>query len=241
MQLKYGSYAFPANGVLISTRIEALRNDGNQIYAYKHLWDVEGWLAASGQAALTAAQSSLVVALQRQRQDLIFYHDDGSESATTLKNANSITGVIITNGPHFGSTKGNEYATERHFAFGAEAEYAVANGGQLLLDWVEDVNVSGGGPVYIHLPAINGPAQKQLLYQQMPYQATQSGSARGYRQFPTPPAPLWPAALKKAPDIRRTSPKKRGPGKFEGFAITWHYEFESVAPLVGLPHSWPGG
>lgn len=240
MLLKYGTYSFDSNAVVIGTHVETLWNEGGQAYAQQHTWDVEGWLSASGQAALTAAQEALETVLKIQRRDLILYQDDGTtESATVLKNTGSITGVKITGGPVFDSTRGSEYATERHFTFTAEAEYPVTGAAGLLLTWTETISSSGGWPTYIHRPSLNQPPQKQQLYFQEPYTATQKGTAVGYRRYPEPAAMLWPFALKRSPVFDREAPKRRGPEKFEGFAISWSYEYESATPLIGLPHTWP--
>ena len=204
----------------------------------KHEWDVEGYLSADGQAALTTAQNALEEAMKKQNQNLVFLDDNGTETATNLKSGGSIGGVRIIRGPDFTARESAEYATERHFSFSAEAEYPVSGADALLLDWTETIDIEGGGPMILHRPAVNGPPQKQILYMQMPYKATQSGSAKGYRRYPNPPVPLWPAHLAKAPKAARTSPKRRLDNNYEGFGVTWHYEFESAGPLVGTPTLW---
>jgi hypothetical protein len=247
MQLKFGPYAFPANQVTIATRIEVLESNGGSIYAHRHAWDVEGYLgttqplAVDAQKDLQGQMHALKVALLAERRDLILYRDDGSPSATQLVSAGSITGVKISRGPDFARTQGPEYATERQFSFSAYAEYPVTSNQSLILEYQETVDVSGGGPGIIHKPNLYGPPQKQITFAQLPYAATQSGFAVGYYRYPTVPAPLFPAALKQAPRIGRVSPRRRRavtPWQFEGYRVTWSYEFESASPLVGEPRVW---
>lgn len=237
MYLKIGSYQCDSNTTLVQSHVEPLWA-GGQIYAHRHILDIEGYLSAATPEALTTAEVLFKTAVKKPRQDIILYHDDGSETAIRLKNQGSLTGVMVTRGPEFTRTQGPEYVTERHFTFSAEAEYPVNRATILLLEWTETIRVGGGFPLYLHRPALNGPPQKQLLYQQMPYTASQTGRAKGYLQYPTPPPPLWPFALKQAPLFEQTSPDRRAPGSYSGWLTTWSYEFESASSLTGSPNLW---
>jgi hypothetical protein len=68
--------------------------------------------------------------------------------------------------------------------------------------------------------------------------ATQSGRAKGYLGYPTPPPPLFPQALKQAPKVERSDPERKAPGVYAGYPVTWSYEYEWDAPLVALPTFW---
>src|SRR5262249_31358216 len=96
---------------------------------------------------------------------------------------------------------------------------------------------SGGGPVYIHRNAINGVPQKQMVYPATPYRCVQSGSAVGYRGYPTPPPPKFPAALMEAPHLPMKSPRRMGVG-YPEYEIGWEYRMESVGPLQAVPTVW---
>lgn len=237
MQLKYGSYPFDSNTTLLSTQIFPQVNRGGQIYSQRKRFTIQGYLAGDGQAELTLKENALKTALARPYQDLLFLKDDGSASSEVLLNATSITGVLVTDGPHFQTTQGPEYATLRTFTFTAEAEYPVPEGSNYLLDFNETLSFEGGGPLYIHRRAINGPPQKQLVYPATEYKVTQTGRAIGYRAYPTPPAPKFPFALKESPKIDRGAPERKGNG-YQGYEVTWTYVFESAGPLVALPTLW---
>jgi hypothetical protein len=238
MQLKWGSYGFEANTSLIATRREVLWNAGGQAYADRRSFDVQGVLTASGQAALSIATAELEAALLVQNAALILYQDDGvTPSATFLLPTGSTTGVRVTRGPNFESTQGPEYATERKFTCTFEAEYALTSNRLTLLEFTESITFSGGGPLYSCVPALQGPPIRFRLYDQTPYRAIQKGSATGYLDYPVIPGPIWPAALKQAPEITPTGPKRQGQAH-TGFVTSWVYEYESPFPLAGNPNVW---
>ena len=238
MQLRYGAYSFNANGVKVAFSQETLINAGGQPYAVRKRLDLDGYLEGDGQSAIQQAASALVTALSRPYQDLVLYRDDGTASDTALLNAGSITGVVP-QAPTFPDSIGAEYATLRRFRFSAEAEYPVTNAATLLVSFRETLSFSGGGPIYAHKMAINGPPQKQLVYPFSIYRATQEGEAVGYLFRPTAPAPIWPKALMQAPETSMVSPQRRG-RLYTEFSVTWSYQFESATPLVGVPNVWKG-
>lgn len=219
----------------IAQSIETLWTSQGQPYAQIKRLSVEGWLSADGQAALTTAQLALESALRTNRVDLILYTDAGAQSSCKLLNQGSISGVKIVKGPVFDSTRGSEFATERHFTFEAEAEYALTGSSNVILEFEEEISIEEGGPIYIHQPAMKGPAFKTNTIEQMPWRATQSGSAVGYRKYPSAPLPLWPSDLMRPPRGTRRSPTRKHVAKYQGFPVTWQYEFESIRPLIGLP------
>jgi len=152
-------------------------------------------------------------------------------------NTGSITGVIVTKGPDFTTTQGPEYATIRSFTFTAEAEYPLASTSNYLLNYNGTLTFWGGGPIYAHRLAINGPPQKQLIYPASVYHCVQQGSAIGYRAYGDPAAHWLPSAMKEATIITKKGPTRKGNG-YQGFEVTWSYDFESAGPLVALPHIW---
>lgn len=236
MQLKYGLYSFPINATMLSASQETIRNQGGQPYKQKRSLHVSGYLSVNGQADATQQEAALRTALSVNFLDLLFLNDDGTLSATNLRNAGSLTGVQITN-LQFPTTEGPEYATIRSFQFDAEAEYPLANTAALLLAFQETLVFEGGYPIFAHRLAVEGPNQKQLVYPQDTYRATQTGTSSGFKAPPIAPAPKWPYALVRAPRYTRTSPERKGLG-YEGYGLTWEYQFEDVGPLVGFPTLW---
>lgn len=200
----------------------------------------DGYLEGSGQADLTTKSLALERALAVPYRDLILYRDDGGRSATLLTTADSIGGVVITDGPNFPDVLGAEYVSQRRFEFTGEADYLLPGTlARTLIDFGETVTVRGGGPKYVVRPALQGPPQRQLVYQATPCAATQRGFAVGATAYPTPPGPIWPQAENPAERaVTLVDPKKLGRG-YTGFRVEWEYTFEWVAPLAGRPHRWP--
>lgn len=248
MQLRIGTYPFDANGTEITTRTEIFRNDATVPYKRKDSMQVQGYLSITGstpqeqQDNCTAQMSELTSVLAKPYQDIVFLTNDGSESATFLKNQGSINGVVVTSGPNFPDGMSGYTAVQR-FDFTAEAEYYLPNNSgvninTLLLSFTETLSFSGGGPRYIWKESIRGLPQKQLTCANTIYKVTQSGSSVGLRAYPLPPGPKWPANLLHSPDITKTTPKKMGLSNYEGYGINWSYEFASGTPLLGVPTLW---
>lgn len=237
MQVQYGGVVIGGvNQNRLVYSVELVWNAGGQQQANRKHLHVEGFLLASGQNAISAADTALAVALGKPYQDLLFLADDGSQTDACLPNKGSITGVRIEN-LKFPKTEGPEFATERTFSFDAWAEYPIAGTLRLLLNYHETLTFSGGGPLYAHRLSLNGLPQKQLIYPSMPYRVIQAGEAVGYLAYPSPAFPIWPVALMKNPEIIPRSPKRMGQG-YEEYPVSWHYEFESAYPLTGVPHLW---
>lgn len=237
MRLSYGSYQFDDNACIIASRAQVMKNAGGQMYSRLVSHEVIGYLSGSSQSAITSAMNQLLTALARPFQNLVFKQDDGSNSATILDNAASISGVTIVDGPNFVESNGAEYSTQRKFSFTAQAEYPLNNTNNLLLKFSEKIDFSGGGPKRVIKEAIVGPAQVQQVREQAAYYAVQSGSAEGYRSEPPIPPPIWPDALLHAPEISRMSPDRVGRG-YQRYEVSWSYRFGSPSPLVGRPNLW---
>lgn len=245
MQLRYGSYYFPVNGVNIEvTELEHIRSDANIVFKYRTSFRCMGYLLLSNSALTGAAaqqdlstQSALLdIALKIPYQDLTLLQDDGTPSYTNLQNATSYSGVVITNGPTFQSINGNDYASQRQFRFAGFVEYA-ASAVNIVTSFRESLTFSGGMPIRIAKRALNGPPQIQVPYLQTEFTVVQAGQAEALRGYPIAPPPLFPAALAEAPVLRSTSPV-RNAGAYERWGITWEYRFLSASPLVGLPNLW---
>lgn len=241
MQLKWGSYAFDAGSVEVISSQETMLNDAKIPYSFKRTMEVRGYLNGDGQTALSTATSALQTALARPFQDLILYQDDNSPSATLLRNRDALGGVVITRGPTFAETQqGSEYTTVRRFSFTAEAEYQIEGTGGILISFTERMTYSGGGPLYVMRRALNGPPQRQKVYEHTEYVVVQTGEAVGYRGYPALPPSRWPSWLKESPVVARTTPMRVGQAGYKNYKIMWEYRHESPIALVGAPTVWRG-
>jgi hypothetical protein len=239
MQLSYGNFSFDPNSTEMSSRVETLWNSGGQPYAQRRTLKVTGYLSGNGQDALIQQESALRTALSVSFSDLLFVSDSGQQSPVSILGAGSTTGVQIHSLEFSATSKEGEYTTVRNFSFVAEAEYPLANSVPLLLAFRETITVWGGGPIWKFRMAVNGPPQKQLVYPQSIYYATQQGELTGYLVARTPPPPLWPGALMHAGRIGDRGPDRKGFGHYQGETITWQYDFEASAPFPNArPNVW---
>jgi len=242
VQLVYGTYSFDTNSTDVRMSSSLVENKMGYPLARRTRLTVDGWLSVSSQSDCTQKMNALKTALNTPYLDLILKQDDAANSAILLQNSGSITGVKIVSGPSFpaSNAEGGIYTTLQRFTFEAEAEYPLAGTANLLLSFTETLTFSGGGPRYTTLPALKGPPQRQLIYEQTPYIAVQSGSAVGYRSYPTKPQPIWPFALKVNPNVVVSSPDRVGKTGYQDYAISWRYDYEYPTVLVGKPNVWLG-
>ncbi len=231
MQLRYGTYLFGINATSVIDRQEVLWNKGGQAYKVKRIFEGAGWVYGSGTSGLatTAEMLALRAALQVPNQDLQMVDDNGANSAFILINNDSSSGVRVEMGPDW--DKVTPYNISQHFTFKAWAEFDLPGTGNFLLDFHETLTFSGGLPEFVCQPATNGPGIRTQTWAQEPFRCLQEGYAVGFKAFPPLPQQKFPNSLKKAGTPRKTSPERRTLGKFEGYRVDYHFEFEDVAPL----------
>lgn len=239
MKLQWGSYEFKSNGVKISASRTTEMDKANNPLRYLDKVEGDGYIEGSTQGALSGETTRLQAALRRPNQDLVFYQDDGQASAVTLRNAGSISGTTITDGPNFKDTAGPEFVSQRHFTFTCEADYpADGRFGKQIIEFNESIEIDGGGPLYVVLPAIEGPPQRQKIYDLTPCTATQSGYVIGFRDYPDLPPAIWPFAQNKKPKVKKVTPDRRGKRNYTTFRLEYSYEFAWTGPLFGVPTLW---
>lgn len=237
MQVRYGNLYLQANSCKIGTTNRAVLTDGEQVWAYDVEVRVEGFIAGSGQSALTTLENALRRSLAVPGGDLILYQDSGAASAVALYNANTVNGTRVTAGPDFDGQYGAEYATQRKFSFAVTARQ-LATGQNPLLAFSEEMSFSGGGPMFVHKRDLIGRPQKQMTWPATEYVAAQSGIAVGLFEYPKPAAARFPRDFKQSPNVTYMTPRRSG-RTLIGYGVRWNYLFESVNPLVGLPTLWP--
>ncbi len=241
MQLFVGPYQFGSNQTMPLFSCTLRRNAGGQPLSLLKVLHVSGYLTpdAATQDGCVLAENALKTALAGWGQDVLFKTDGGANTGICLLQKDSITGVAITHGPEFKSTKGPEYVNLRSFEFTAESEERLPDTMNLLMNFTETLAFSGGKPIYKHRTNRTGKAQKQLVTPFDTYRATQSGQIVGYQKYPTVPPPLWPDSLKEAGQITIVAPTRKGAG-YEGYAINYSYSFEDIGSkaLLGVPAVW---
>jgi hypothetical protein len=241
MILAYGSYRHPLAEAGISIQRETLFAATGVPTATRERWWIDGVLQAESSAGVTRAIVELQSAYSRQAQDVVLFLPDGTTpTAHTIQSRDTIGGVRVTRPPSFPQGRGAEYSTYRSYTIELEADIPVTRDANLLLYWEEVLSFSGGGPRWVYLATLAGPPVRQQVQESTPFRATQSGRAVGFRDYPTPAAPIWLAAWHQdASTITRRLPKRTGSGAATTeteFEVTWQYQFESASPLVAQPN-----
>jgi hypothetical protein len=241
MYLKYGNYQHAANEAAVTITRQAIFSDAGLQRGVRERWEIEGRLQAGDPASVTAALDALAAAYSIQAQDVGFYLDSGEPTSHRIISAQTNGGVRVVVPPSFPQGKGAEYSTFRSYTIALEAEWLDPQA--TLIHWHETLSFKGGGPKFAHLEPINGQPVKQLLKQATVFHATQTGEAVGYRNYPTPALPIWPAAEHvEQREVRYELPRRMGPPgnpTYTEFKVTWSYQFEDAGPFVGLPTAWP--
>jgi len=240
MYLRKGEYTHPIGEPQIAISKRPIFDRGGVPIAHTVTWNIQGMLLGNGQADLDAKIAAFTAAYARQNEDIVLLLSDGvTESQHTLKVSDTRGGVYVTRGPDFPRGDGPEYATRRSFAVQLSAEVPLRGSIATVMNFQETVSTAGGGPRYAHVETALGFPVKQQLRTATTYVATQSGTATGYDAYPQVPLPLFgDANLAQAPRVIRRSPQWVG-NQVRNFTVNWQYQFESAAPLFGLPHVAP--
>ena len=240
MILAYGNYRHELAEAGVAIARETVFSPMAVPIATREHWRIDGVLQAETQEALTFAIEELSRAYRLQAQDVVLFLPDGNTpTAHRILSRNTIGGVRVVKPPSFPENKGAEYSTYRSYTIELEAETPVENAGEIMLQWDETLSFTGGGPRWVYLPVLSGPAIKQLVQQQTTYRVTQSGRAVGYMDYPLPAAPIWLDAWHSdSSSVTRKLPRLSGSGSSAvetEFEVTWNYQFESASPLVAQP------
>lgn len=242
----YGSYRHPPGTVGLTVQKRTEENDAQQQLWTTETWTIEGRLTSRlatevlCRLDIKAKSLALVAAYSVRNQAAVLYMPDGvTWSHHALIPANTIGGVRVLDPVSFPESRGVEGVTMRKFRVVLEAivPYAASNP-NVARSFSEEIEIMPAGERYGHLETLIGPPVKQRLRAMTVYRARQSGQAVGVYHRPSPPMPIWPAALVESqPGITKRSPRRIGNSHVD-FGISWSYEFESSTPLLGAPHVW---
>lgn len=242
MFLAYGDYRHPLGQPAIVISRRTLFSAANTPLAVVERWEINGLLQAGSAAEMSEQIDALEAAYSSGGHDLLLYLPDGSTASShRLLNAQTLGGVRVVRPPSYPQGRGAEYATIRTFSVALEAELPLLPLDTALVSYRETLEFRGGGPRFGHLEPLIGLPIKQVLRRHTIFRATQRGEAVGWVAYPTPPSPLWPAALVESGTLHAASPRRRGSGEalaYTDFPITWSYQFESALPLYGTPNVW---
>jgi len=242
MYLKYGTYQHALQEAAPAIKKQGLVNEAGELYAIKHTWSITGKLMSTDHSTLLTDIASLEAAYTTSGYDLYLLDDDASTVVASLTSSNTTGGTKIITPPSFPIADGGELTTYRTYEIVIEGEVPINASRNPFVSWQETIEFTGtGGPRFVIIECINGPPVAQQVAQRTPVRVTQSGSAVGYEQYPSPPGPIWPQWEKQEERrIRPTSPRTTGTGanrSVQNFGIAWSYSFESPSALSGFPHA----
>jgi hypothetical protein len=244
MFLLYGTYKHPSGEVTVSIRREALLTSDRFQYGVREHWVISGFLQAATPALLTTAIERMTQAYAVNYRPIGLFNDDGSQTAHSMTGVSTLGGTVVIRQPMFPEGKGAEYSTFRSYEIEIEGIYPLIGtaGANILLEFDETLDFTGGGPRFVYLQPVSGPVQRQQVASATPFRCTQHGAAKGLYSYPPVPDPLWP--LDEHRDQRRISrrhPHREWAGGnpvYTGWEVTWSYEFESSNILLGTPNLW---
>lgn len=244
MFLSYGTYKHQIGGCNVSIDRQSIKNAAKLPIAVLETWTVQGMLTSlSGPTDIDQQITALMAAYAQDGQDLVLFMPDGTTpSASTLKSADCVGGTRVMQQPSFPTGQNAERVTYVHFSVKVEGEKPIDPQGFVLTDYHESLKFRGGVPLVGYLEPAVGLPQPQLFKQFTSYKATQEGNATGYGFQPTIGVdvgiPIWPANIVGEPEFDYDAPERQG-GAYKDYKVTWHYEYQSQTPLIGVPTPWP--
>jgi hypothetical protein len=205
---------------------------------------VNGYLVGTSQANLTAQEINLRAILSVGYADLALLQDAGPYSSAAIVNNASISGVRITDGPHFEEAQGAEFVTLRRCRFTGSATFLCPGTAAVIVEYRESLSFFGNcGPQMSWRHPVNTGPILQQVFPSTTMRVVQSGRAVGHLVRPPPQPPMFPLITMHQERSRVTpdDPTRIGPGPagLINWPISWNYEFESAVPLVGLPNLPP--
>jgi hypothetical protein len=240
---KLDNYELPEGRCEITRRDTPEFNDRKQVLSNTIRLSCSSALYAASASEMDGLVASLLDAIsdfnaQGDKDFTVYLPGGRSNSQLTLRSRGSLDGVRVVSSTPAESLKNAGYCTWLPFSFEVEATYPTANAANLFREWTETISYSSPDRED-WLLCIHGPHQKQQVRERPFYEATQSGSAVGYLQYPNAAAPIWGNAwINRDERPSRSSPVARGNG-YTDFKVSWNWRFRSDRPLVSNPNFQP--
>lgn len=226
MKIRYGGYEHDTDECSIQIGTQNERSGIGIVQSSVTTVTISGMLQAASVSALTTALRELETAYSVDGRDLGLYTDAGVSTAHVWI-AGQCDSIRVISPPSYPVGDGAEYTTFRRYQIVIEIRKPVA-GGSEVVEWSQRIEEMGdGGPVILWIPCYNGPPVRQEIQPSSTRKIIQSGQAVGRTGYPTPPAPIYPEAVKRdSSRISRESPKMVNPSRY--FAVQWQYEMEML-------------
>lgn len=243
MRLMFGADVIGTapNNVRFSWTTSAIKNEAGYVVALAGTCDLtEGWLLPSSQADAKTKMDALFALSKTQRKDLKFLNDDDSDTTTAVATADTEGGVTwdrLT----WDDSPGAQYLTHRRFTAAFSWRVSLLDSWQrdnLLMDWREKIEVSGGLPEgVVHRPVNRDTAVIQITSTALVWAVTQDGHAVGYQHLPAANGPCLAAGATVLPKSKRVVEVG---GDRVGDALRnrrreWTYTFETIGATPPAP------
>lgn len=242
LRLRYGNYIFRIGSPEISIDRQPIPNAMGVPMRYVESWSISGRIHNPGRSAVDIQPylSAFESAFSIHAQDLVLEHDNGVTTSHGLYSNDCIGGTRVSLFPSFPTGRHGELVSFRTFRVSVQGEKFAPDVRSQILQWSEQISVSGGG-WRRKVDEVNfGPGVQQRTRTHSKCVATQSGQAVGYLYIPEVPPAIWPNALTdQFPNLSLASPKTVGQGisaRQVEKSITWSYSYESTQRLYGVPH-----
>lgn len=232
-QAFYGSYAFAANELFVSSWTQEAQFTRRGWMRSNLITATLGGFKTGNAAAVTTAVNAMVAALSVNGQDFGLYDDSGNLTYFALPSAGSYGGVKVISKPSFQQVDGAQLATRLDYMFTLQAEYPVTESavGAGIVQYQETLTFSGGIPVLIVRPCVNSQPVEQVVSPCSPFVVNQSGILITLSANPQANPPLWPDKLVDRQVSPVTADLNRG--GFVQQAVSWSYTFQSATALTG--------
>jgi hypothetical protein len=241
MRFRYGSYQHALYEVSPESIVRRMERSENGLpQRMVTTMTLTGDKQASSVSALTTALVQLERAYSIDGRDAIWADSTGRELVHSIRSAQTISGVKVVEPVSYPVGRGVEYAIRRTFRIVLEWETLPASGSggtgqQSVTAFSETITFQGdGGPLKTILQPLRGKPIEQIVAEQTPFFATQSGSTRQQGASPQPPAPLWPDKLQGSASSVNRSGRDPQTGEYQ---TDWNYNFLSATRLIGSPNS----
>jgi len=239
--LTYNGYTHEAGEAVISVSRQSLLTAAETVYAETVQIAISGTIIRDGVSAIDTRIAALAAAYASDGGDFAMIDSTAGSLSPSLTSAETLGGIRVMRRPSLPDMKNAAYVTFLNYQILLEAVVVKSSAWTLLRSFREEIQFSGGGPVYGCLQTRVGLPQRQLLAQHAIYRAVQSGSAVGLYSVPTIPSPYWPAWLVSLPETRYAGGHPvgaYGSVSYMDFGVSWRYVYESPVPMIGSPASW---
>ena len=241
MRVTYGGIQLgETNAARFTWARTLLRNKAGIGYGFEYAINFSEILIRSTSQSDCRFKMSLAgAALAAQEGDLIVWNDDNTPSDNAALSGSTLSGIRCTGGPIWLDKPGAQFLTHRLFACSFSWETAFAGTSFFLMEFKEQLTITGGTPLIVVLEPVNALPIAQITVPYQGWHAVQSGMAVGYRARPIASQiapPVFPLALTKA-TVTQMSGERVGVNA-KNFGVQWSYEFASATPLGGSPNEW---